>query len=787
MSAPEQPLTERFALSLAGFAIRHPWLLMLAMLLVTVGAASGARHLQFSNNYRVFFSEKNPELIAFDEFQDNYTKNDNLLFVLSPRSGDAFSSDVVAAAEWLTEEAWKTPFVIRVDSVPNFQYSSAEGDDLTVRDLIRDGATLSEAELAERKRIALDEPLLNGRLVTRDGAVQSVNITLQFPEESLEEVPAANNYARGLRAQLNERYPDIDVAISGIAAMNNAFAESGTQDSKTLMPLMFVVLIVFMVVALRSITGAIATLTVVVMSTATALGLAGYLGIELTPISVTAPVIILTLAIADSIHILITMLTLMGEGESKREALRNALRINLTPVVITSVTTIVGFLTLNFSDAPPFWDLGNITAMGIAAALTYSLTFLPAILVVLPIRARVRDTSKSLSLAQRMGDAGGWVAKRYRPVLATLGTATFVLVLFVPTLDLNDEWVKYFDHRTEFRNDADFAIDKGLPMYTVEYSVKAREAEGISEPEYLTNLDEFTEWLRAQPEVLHVYSYTDIIKRLNKNMHGDDPAWHRIPDNRELAAQYLLLYELSLPFGLDLNDRIDIAKSSTRVTASLQDMSTVDTRDFLRKSKEYMATELPEYMRTEPTSSTVMFSYISERNIESMLRGNVLAVVLIALIMILALRSVSLGLLSLLPNALPILVAFGIWALLVGQVGMAAATVSASSLGIVVDDTVHFLAKYLRARREKGFDRPTAIRYAFEMCGTAIVSTTIILFAGFMVLSASTFRINNQLGLLTALVILTALIIDFLLLPALLMLGHRRGEETARVPQPAKA
>jgi outer membrane lipoprotein-sorting protein len=358
-----------------------------------------------------------------------------------------------------------------------------------------------------------------------------------------------------------------------------------------------------------------------------------------------------------------------------------------------------------------------------------------------------------------------------------MGTTAVALMLLVPRIDLNDEFVEYFDYRVQFRHDAEFAVDNLNGIYLIEWSVEADESGGISEPVYLERLEAFTDWLRAQAEVMHVYSYTDVVKRLNRNMHGDDPAWHRLPKDRELAAQYLLLYELSLPYGLDLNDRINIDKSATRVTASLQNISTVETRDFLRRSDAWLAEHQPPAMQAEPTGANVMFSYISKRNIESMLGGNVLAVVLIAGIIVLALRSVGLGALSLIPNAVPILMTFGVWSILVGQVGMAAATVSATSLGIVVDDTVHFLTKYRRARREKGFDRPGAIRYAFETVGQAILSTTVILAVGFSVLALSTFRINSQMGLLTAMAIVLALVVDLLLLPALLMIGHKAGEK----------
>ena len=255
-------------------------------------------------------------------------------------------------------------------------------------------------------------------------------------------------------------------------------------------------------------------------------------------------------------------------------------------------------------------------------------------------------------------------------------------------------------------------------------------------------------------------------------MHGDDPVWHRIPEERELAAQYLLLYELSLPFGLDLNDRINIDKSATRVTAALDQIPTGDVRQFLTRSSTWLHENAPAYMRAEPTGATVMFSFISQRNIESMLGGNALAVLLIAAIMMLSLRSLSLGAMSLVPNAVPILMTFGVWALLVGEVGMAAATVSATSLGIVVDSTVHFLTKYLRARRELGLEPAEAIRYTYRVVGVAILANTFILAFGFAVLSASTFRINSQMGLLTALAIVIAVVVDFVLLPALLLMAH---------------
>jgi predicted RND superfamily exporter protein len=778
MKAAKSPSrTDRLTLALADFVLHRPWITIAAVGLLIATAASGITRLEFSNNYRVFFSEQNPELLAFEEFQDTYTKNDNIMFVLQPAGGEVFTPSIAGAIEELTEEAWKIPYAIRVDSVSNFQHSWADGDDLTVEDLVSDSGSLTRADLDEKKRVALAEPLLRGNLISHDAGTTGVNVTLQYPEESLEEVPAAMGAARALAARIERDYPGLRVAISGVSALNNAFSEAGQSDAMTLIPLMFGVLILSTILVLRNAAGTAATLLVIALSAAGALGLAGYAGIRLTPISVMAPIIILTLAIADSIHILVTVRSLGARGMEKGAALRESLRVNFLPVFITSVTTIVGFLTLNFSDAPPYHDLGNITSMGVGFALVLSLTLLPAIMRVAPAgsSAAVRRRRLTDSIIERASDL---VTSRHRLILAVMGSAVVLFMVLVPMIDLNDEFVKYFDHRVEFRRDTEFAIDNLNGIYVVEFSVPASAAEGISEPEYLVNLESFTDWLRSQPEVTHVYSYADIIKRLNKNMHGDDPDRYGIPEERELAAQYLLLYELSLPYGLDLNDRINIDKSATRVSASLGDLSTVEIRGFIQRAEGWLNDRAPDYMRTKPTGATVMFSYISERNIESMLNGNIFAVLIISAIILVAVRSFAMGALSLLANIVPILVTFGIWSLLVRQVGMAAATVSATSLGIVVDDTVHFLTKYVRARREEELDVPGAVRRTLETVGPAMISTTVILAAGFTVLAVSTFQMNSQLGLLTAMTIVIALVADLLLLPAVLMLADRRqGQE----------
>ncbi|MFQ6005617.1 MAG: RND family transporter, partial [Woeseia sp.] len=613
---------DRFAASLTRGVIRWRWLVVAAALLSAVAIGSGGRYLEFANNYRVFFSDENPELTAFEELQATYTKNDNFLFVLEPAGGDAFSADTLTAVETLTEAAWKIPYAIRVDSISNFQHSYGIEDDLIVEDLYRDAGTLSAAERSRRGGVALAEPLLRDQLVTQDGAVTAVNVVLQYPELSLTEVPEAVAHARALREQIEAAFPSIDISLTGVSMLNNAFAETGTSDLGTLVPVMFGVILVLTLLILRSAMATFATLGVILLSTTVGMGWAGLVGIKLTPISGSAPIIILTLAIADSIHILTTLKTAMREGMAKTQAIVEALRQNLLPVSITSLTTIVGFLALNFSDSPPFWHLGNITAVGIAAAWVYSITLLPALISILPYRQTKRDEADRGERAmERLAD---FVVTRPRRLLIGVGGAALLITAFIPSIEFNDQWIHYFDEGIEFRRESDQALEH-FGMYPVEYSLPAQTSGGVSEPEYLYHLERFTGFLRSQPEVAHVYSMSDIMKRLNKNLHGDDAAYYRIPEDRELSAQYLLLYELSLPYGLDLNDRINIDKSATRVTATLNDVNSIQTKRFLDSTGAWMKDNLPSWMQTDPTSASVMFTYITDRNVENMITGTIIA------------------------------------------------------------------------------------------------------------------------------------------------------------------
>jgi len=750
----------------ANWLVSHPWLALFTSLIVVILAAAGMSNLAFITDYRVFFSEENPQLVAFENLQNTYTKNDNILYVISPKDGKVFTPTTLASIEQLTEQAWQTPYSIRVDSITNFQHTYAEEDDLIVENLIEDAASLSGTALARAQQIAVNEPLLVNRLISPSSHVTGVNVTVQFSDKKDDDhVHSAVQFSRQLAANIEAQNPNLKIYLTGLVIMDYSFEEASRKDLQTLVPLMFLVSILVLGALLRTFSGTFAAVLIITFAIVTGMGLAGWFGIKLTPASVTAPNIILTLAIANSVHILVTFFYQMRHDADKQSAMIESLRVNLQPIFLTSITTTIGFLSMNFSDAPPFRDLGNIVAMGVMAAFCYAIITLPALMMLLPVRVKKSDTPG----VRAMELFGNFVVRRRTMLLWSTSALAIMMIAFLPRNELNDEFVKYFDKSVDFRVATDFATDNLTGIYQIELSLDAGNPGGIADPQFLKHVETFAQWFRQQPETLHVNAITDIFKRLNKNLHGDDEQWYRLPQQRELAAQYLLLYEMSLPYGLDLNNQINVEKSAIRFTATLKSLSSNQLLALEQRAKQWLINNTPSHMHADSASTTLMFAHIGRTNILSMLIGTTIALVIISGILIVAFRSIKIGLISMIPNLVPAAMAFGAWGLMVGEVGLALSVVTGMTLGIIVDDTVHFLSKYLRARNERGNSPPDAVRYAFSTVGTALWVTSLVLIAGFAMLTFSSFKLNSGMGLLTAITIAIALIIDFLLLPPLLM------------------
>ncbi len=230
---------------------------------------------------------------------------------------------------------------------------------------------------------------------------------------------------------------------------------------------------------------------------------------------------------------------------------------------------------------------------------------------------------------------------------------------------------------------------------------------------------------------------------------------------------------MSLPYGLDLNNIINVDKSATRLIITTKNMGTRALSDLDLEIQAWLQNNTPVNMHAQGTGISIVFAYLSQRNIINMLIAAFGALLAISVILIIALKRIDIGMISLLPNIIPATMAFGLWGLLVGEIGLGLSVVVSMTLGIVVDDTVHFISKYLRARNNFGMNKEQAIQHAFTTVGPAMWTTTVALVAGFLVLMLSDYKMSADMGLLSAITISIALLMDFLLLPAVLLVADR--------------
>ena len=759
----------------AAFIVRTRWLWIVVGLALTVGMGAGLGKLGFNPDARVFFAEENPDRQALDRFEKEFAKDDNLLLVMNAREGEIFTPEALSAIGELTEKAWLLPHVRRVDSLTNFQHTYAIDDEMIVSDLVPDVTAVTLEMAAEAREIALSRPELVHSMIDPTGRYGSMQVLFRLPGVNPEtEVPMIVAETQALAAEFRAENPDIELRLTGSVMVNNQFAMSGQQDGKTLTPMMFGVILLIVFLAFRSVVGVLMTLAVIAMSAIIGLGALGWSGVPLNSVTVLAPLIIMTLAVASVVHVLASVRQTMTETPDRKEWARVALAEHGGEIAVACITTAIGFLALNFSISPPFRELGNVVAVGVMGALFLTLTFLPALIAIIPMKQREALATTDRIMAPIAEFVIGW----RKPLLVVMSLLVVALASGIPRLVLEDDFIRYFDDRYEFRRDSDYFEQNLGGMNVLEYALPAGRADGINDPAYLGQVKAFTEWLRAQPEVTHVRSMTDVLQRLNMNMHADDPAMMKLPENDMSTAQFLFLYELSLGYGMDLTDQINIDRSAMRISVSVAQTTTKEMLALDAKAQGWMAANAPD-IAVAPTGMSQVFNLISYRDVRAMLLGTVLALIAISALMLLILRDVKLGFISLIPNLVPAAMAFGLWGYGVGAVTLAIAVVIAMTLGIVVDDTVHFLAKYKEGKR-KGMTPEDAVRYTFSKVGMALFVTTFALVAGFAILSTSGFAVNGDMAKLTAMTISLALVADFLLLPALLITIDRR--ETMNAP-----
>lgn len=758
-------LLSRFFSHYADLVVRRRGIISIISVIAGFIVIAGIPNLTLDTDGRVFMDENNPDKILLDRFEGEFAKDDTLSITVAPNDGNVFVPENLLAIEKLTEDAWNLPYVRLVSSLTRFPNTYADGDDgLIVEDLVTDPYGVSQAQADQAKITALSRIELKNSFVNSDASLTQVSIIFRLPGVDLtREIPEIMEEVIPLIEQYRTEYPHIDFRYTGSVPMGYQFNVASQDDGATLTPAMLITMLAVVGFLLRTVTGVISVTIVAVLSALISLGALGWTHIPLNSATALAPLMIITLAIASTVHLLSSARQTMEVTSDRKEWARKAVAEHGLAITIACLTTAIGFLSLNFSISPPFRQLGNMVAAGMLGVWVYTLTLLPAFIIWMPGKQK----SGAAKVDEVMRQFAEFVIRHQRRLLVGFPLIILAVSAGISQIKLEDDFLRYFDERYEMRQATDFYENNLGGLNVLEYALETGEESGINSIDYLEKVDAFTDFLRDQPEISHVRSVSDIVKQLNKSMNGDREAFYRLPDSDEEVSQYLFLYELSLGYGMDLTDQINIDRSAVRVTAYIPNTTTAAMISLDGRIQHWFDENAPK-LKAPVTGQTHVYTMISARDVPSMLQGTVLALVVISFIILFILRDVRLGLITLVPNLVPAAMAFGVWGYGVGSVTLAVSVVVAMTLGIVVDDTVHFMLKYAEAKK-RGDSAEDAVRYAFKSVGMALTVTTIGLVLGFIILGMSGFAVNRDLARLTAITLSFALVVDFLFLPPLLI------------------
>jgi len=754
--------------------VDNPKLSIVLSLLLCAIFMVGLQGFTFSASPREYQGLDNPKVIDLIRLEQEYSRANNILVMFTTAEESVFTRETLQTLKQFTDDAWQLPHVQRVNSITNFQYSHAQEDELIVEDLVAEPEVLTSQALENIRTVAFSEPHLLGYLLSADARSTAININFNIGLEDVEAIQSIEAEVDRLISEALQSSPQLKAYESGYVAVGLGWLHALQFDLKYLFTSALGTIFIGLWIFFRSIRASCAALSIGILSMFAAAGLVGFFGVNLQPPNAIGFLLILILALVDSIHVVKTARLLQGEGKSKSDAIAESLVMNLRPIFITSLTTAIGFLAFIGGAFAGFRVMGMYIGFGVMLACLLSLTLLPALLLYCPIKPdRSRNAALNINgLADRV------VRLRWFFVALTI-PAILVSGVIIFNTPLNDNVIHYMQKSQQFRKDLVVIENNLTGSIEIQIELDSGEPEGVGNPAFMKEVEAFTVWLRSQPEIRYVSSYTDTMKRLNQNMRGDDPAAYRLPEEKDLAAQYLLLYELSLPYGLDLTNQINLDKSATRVMMTVNDIPAVELVAISGKIQRWLSENAPHISASEPSGEIMTTTAMSLDTVSAMFYATLSALVVIGGILLFTFRSIVPGILCVIMIVAPLAVAFGIWSLAVGFFDAAATIALCMVVGIVVDSAVHFISKFQIATREMGMTARDAVRYVFNTVGSALVTNSLVLSGGFAILFFSAFKINATMGMLTVLSLLIGLVATFTLLPGLLVLCDRGGRRDA--------
>ena len=756
--------TKDFTETFAEKIIQYRYLSILFCLVLLVASFRGVGGIAFSPDMEQFFPEDYPISENHAHIEDTFYSSDSVIIAIGVDEGTVFNPRILNLIEEITDKAWSTPHSIRVDSLSNFSFVRAEIDDLVVEPFIEESLEWDQKKINERSTLIEKEEQAYGTILSKDKKTTFINISIDAPRDDVEkEYAESMEHIFAFMDPLKKEYPEADMRYAGIVYIEYLSPLIVKAEMPVLIPTLLFVILLSLFILLRNVVAVIGSLVVIIFSVMTAVGILGHFNTTASQPFIMVPIVVATLAVADCVHLFNVYFQNKLEKNAK-DSIIKSLQLNLEPLLLTSLTTSIGFLCLNLAPIPALRVVANGIVIGVIAAFVFSIFFLAPLMSFFNVKASSQIENQT-KLSKRVGQ---FSLKNRKKIIWLVPLFSAFLMSFIPLNETKDNPMEFYSERfTSVAEDTKWLAKRLGGTFLVTYEYVSEDL--VSDPEYLRQLDEFTTWLENQDEVLSVNSLSKIVKNLNRTLNGNDQSWYVIPEDSELIAQYLFFYEMSLPFGLDLTSTINQERTSTKVTVSLKEIDSKAFIEFYDRVDDYASLSIVSGNLSGGGGTRSVMAFMGMLLAEQLMYALIIGFIVITLAIALFYKSLSAGLITAIPNILPIGVAFGIWGIFSSNVSMLVSLGIGCTLGIVVDFSVHFLSKYLYARRSLSLSAEESVLYAFETVGFPLTIMTVSLCMGFAVLFLASFMPLRGFAGITMISFVAALIIDLLLFPAVLI------------------
>jgi hypothetical protein len=788
---------EKFFRALALSIYHRPIRVLFVVFLAAGAMVSQLPRLTIDTSNEGFFRKDSDILVRYRAFHEQYGQEN--VIVISVEPDMVFDFGFLAKLKIFHEELEKTvPHLDEVTSLLTARNTRGEGDQLIVEDLFEQWP-VDQAELDILRRRALANPFYRNLLLSDDGRVTAVIVRPSnrtqlaedfdvlsgfdgemVPAEEEEPTPLLTDQQWGdfVAAILAvvEKYngESFRLAASGMPAVTDRVKRYIIKDMGRFTAAALLIIVILLFLMFRRFSGVFIPVSTVILTVLSTLGLMAITGTSFKAQTQILPSFLLAVGTASSIHILSMFYKRFDETGLKRQSIADAMAHSAAPVLMACITTAVGLMSFSGAEVLPIAELGIFSGVGILVSLLYTLVMTPALLALLPVKSGKQKTSSAGKIGRILERIARFSITYPRMIVAVCVVGLFISIVGLSRLSVYNNFLEWFPPSEPVRQGIE-KIDAQLKgVSTLEMVIDTGRENGLYDPQLLQTLDALSHEVQS---IRHnnivsekTLSIADIVKEINQALNEGNPEYYLIPNDRNLIAQELLLFEST---GTDdLEDIVDSQFSQTRMSIKFNWSDSTSINEYATRVRALFEQRLPGDYGVHETGSITIYSHIAVATIDSMQRSYLLAVILISVLMVLFVGNLKIGLIAMIPNLLPIFMTMGAMGFLGFPLDLFTMYIGSIAIGLAVDDTLHFLHGFNRFHRQTG-STSQAIVLTFRTTGRAIFVTSLVLAGGFFIYILSTMGNISRFGILTGTTIVLALVADFVLTPAILFLAVR--------------